>query len=301
MKNKKCIKAHDMFFTKRGWYSLNTMDRKPIFPWAYVKAHYLIYGQEYIFSYYHTSKVSFEWKYRSSYIWIGGEKFSCKYFIINAHSVIWIKIHLLTCISFLSLNLFIPDYSTQLLSAPNDGPGGGGGTGIYLDHNQYSSKSSSRGGNIIGKDFGTNAVKHVPPGKKLDFSSPSLYTNSSGRMGSDGFLHIILAVAISAVTSILFSYSQLFSSTYKSPWSCYKTSKDKKFMQNRINVDTRSMKHEPDNNHNVEHNIQYLKRYVACNRNSDGGDSRRNSSKLNKKKESMACVLCIWMVRMRKD
>ena len=185
----------------------------------------------------------------------------------------------------------MPDYSTQQLSAVNDGPGIGGGTGIYLDHNQYSSSSSSRGGNSIGTNFGTNAVKHVPPpGEKLDFSSPSLYTNSSGGLGNGGFLHIVLA--ISAVTSILFSYSQLFSSTYNSPRSCYKTYKDKKFMQKRINVDTRSMKHEPDNNRNVEHNIQYLKRYVACNRNS-GGDSKRNNTNLNKKKESMACVLCI--------
>lgn len=186
----------------------------------------------------------------------------------------------------------MPDYSTQQLSAVNDGPGIGGGTGIYLDHNQYSSSSSSRGGNIIGKDFGTNAVKHVPPGE-ADFSSPSLYTNSSSGLGNGGFLHIILTLAISAVTSILFSYSQLFSSTYHSHWSCYKTYKYKKFMQKRINVDTRSMKHEPDNNHNVEHNIQYLKRYVACHRSSDGGDRRRNNSKLNMKRESMACVLCI--------
>jgi len=50
-------------FLKRGCMNC-TMDRKPIFSWAYVKAHYLIYGQEYMY-FRILLKVSFEWKYRS--------------------------------------------------------------------------------------------------------------------------------------------------------------------------------------------------------------------------------------------
>ena len=38
------------FLEKGVLQNASTIDRKPIFPWAYVKAHYLIYGQEYIFS-----------------------------------------------------------------------------------------------------------------------------------------------------------------------------------------------------------------------------------------------------------
>ena len=185
------------------------------------------------------------------------------------HMVIWIW---LLHISFLSSNL-ISDYSTQQLSAVNDGPGGGGvGTGIYLDHNQYSSSSSR--GSKIGTDFGSNTVKIIPPGEKLDFSSPSLYTNASGGLGNDRFLHIVLALAISAVTSIIFSYSQRCSLNPRSRYNIYR---NEKFMHN---VDIR-MKHETDN----IHTIQYLKKCVADT--SSSGNGNQN------KKSSMDCVLCI--------
>ena len=186
-------------------------------------------------------------------------------------------------ISFLSLNL-ISDYSTQQLSAVNDGPGGGGGgPGIYLDHNQYSASSSSRGGIIKGINFGSNTIKSKPPGEKLDFSSPSLYTNSSGGLRKFGFLHIFLALAISAVTSVLYSYSQFYS---PSPcWSYYKMNKNKKFMQQ--NVDIR-IKNETDH----IQNIQYLKKYAACKK-SSSGSSRNGNERNQNKKGSMVCVLCI--------
>ena len=192
---------------------------------------------------------------------------------------------------FLSSNL-IPDYSTQQLSAVNDGPGIGGGTGIYLDHNQYSI-SSSRGGNIMGTDFGSKTAKHVPPGEKLDFSSPSLYTNSSGGLGKHGLMHIVFALAISALTSILFSYSQHFS---RSP-SCrlyHDMKKNKKFMRTK-NVDRIRMKTDTDH----IQNIQYLKECVAHpkyglsnNSNGSSNDSCNGFSNQNKK-GSMVCVLCI--------
>ena len=189
---------------------------------------------------------------------------------------------------FLSSNL-IPDYSTQQLSAVNDGPGIGGGTGIYLDHNQYSI-SSSRGGNIMGTDFGSKTAKHVPPGEKLDFSSPSLYTNSSGGLGKHGLMHIVFALAISALTSILFSYSQHFS---RSP-SCrlyHDMKKNKKCMRTK-NVDRIRIKTDTDH----IQNIQYLNKCVAhpkygLSNNSNG--SSNNSFSNQNKKGSMVCVLCI--------
>ena len=198
----------------------------------------------------------------------------------------------MTIYFFLSffLNLIISDYSTQQLSAVNDGPGGGGGTGIYLDHNQYSSSSHSSRGSIIGTDFGSNTVKHVPSGEKLDFSSPSLYTNSSGGLGNDGgFLRIVAAaLAIFTLTSILFTYSQQIFST--SPWSRYEIyyHQDKKFMDRR-NVDMR-MKHEEENK---IHNIQYLKKYVAYKNSDSGSHSNISESGNQNKKGSMVCVLCI--------
>ena len=181
---------------------------------------------------------------------------------------------------FLSSNL-TSDYSTQQLSAVNDGPGGGVGTGIYLDHNQYSSSSSR--GSKIGTDFGSNTVKIIPPGEKLDFSSPSLYTNKSdGGLGNNVcFLHIILALAISAVTSTLFSYSHFCSSSSSSRlWSHHNISKNEKFMQNNV-VDVSCMKHETDH----IHNIPYLKRYVGYRSCSGNGNQPTEGS--------MDCVLCI--------
>ena len=197
-----------------------------------------------------------------------------------------------TIFPFLLSNLVISDYSTQQLSAVNDGPGGGGGTGIYLDHNQYSSSSHSSRGSIIGTDFGSNTVKQVPSGEKLDFSSPSLYTNSSGGLGNNGgFLHTVaLALAIFILTSILLTYSHQIFST--SPWSCYEIYyyQDKKFM-NRRNVDI-CMKHDEKNN---MHNIQYLKKYVGYKNSDSGSYSHSNSSESGNqnKKGSMVCVLCV--------
>ena len=123
------------------------------------------------------------------------------------------------------------DYSTQQLSAVNDSPGGGVGTGIFLDHSQYTKKGDNRAN--IGANLGGKTVKNSQGVDNLDFSSPSLYTNASAGLKGVLTLYVTIALAISAVTSILFSYSQ--HSQWLNPRSHHNIYKNKIFMHN-VNI-----------------------------------------------------------------
>ena len=168
----------------------------------------------------------------------------------------------------------ISDYSTQQLSAVNDSPGGGIGTGIFLDYNnQYSSKTRGKLSNTDA-EFGGETVTNSQAGENLDFSAPSLYTNASGGLGTACSFHMVLVLAISAVTSILFSHSQHW---WLSPRSQNNIYRSKKFMHN-VNV----------------HVLKLQTKYIDSFRFLRRKDISCSCSSYNKNKEgSIDCVLCI--------